>query len=529
MADFNVTVTGTKTSGSSTPGDFSDANSYSSIKTAINNTTGSDNVVIDDGTYVELSTSNASNGPGGGATVTVKSRNTDASLVTWDCSSTTAANLVVNDAVTNWDLQDITLTKTLSTPINNLDLIIRQNAAASTTLTRCVISGINVSEAAITNFQGLLIDKTAGTFIITGGLTVSDITASINRLAALLHFKDTTTTIDDITFSNISITQGGAFIGTGLVLVADTTAHTFTHTGTITATAVTIECTDDNGDITGGAVGVKSDATLNDIDLTDITVTMTEGSCDGVGVFLSGTTSFGSITCDNATLVVPAGRTQGSQTGRSHGGAVFMGLDGSVITGTRVVASNGTSIIGSGLYINGDCDVTLGSLMMINNIDSGYGTFYIGGWGNVIVNNILGTGNVIDNSSTIEGPTHGGVIFAYLHESATQNRTVTINGAVIANNSVSKGDSIFDIAPLFVRHGNQPTFTMAFTMNDSALSNRTATEGIEFDPLAQGNITSIINSSFIDGALIDITNNDPVVGVRLGGSIGIRQPNGIRR
>lgn len=103
-AVFHVSTTGTKSSGASTPDDWTNANCYGTITAAISEMSGQDEVIVDDGSYIGTVNSIGRSGSGTGGAAVVIPSGIDGSYTTIRARNRFGAEINSgNDSDSGWD------------------------------------------------------------------------------------------------------------------------------------------------------------------------------------------------------------------------------------------------------------------------------------------------------------------------------------------------------------------------------------------------------------------------------------------
>lgn len=238
MAVFQVKASGSKTTGASTAEDWSDANCYGSIQTALNQTAANDTVILDDGDWV-VSSDIVSTSLAYGGHVTIRSRSLNPTLCSLKSSSATIGIFRTLNTTNSQDflLRGFTLGKTVTHTGNSAAPI--WQAAQQTghiRLKDCIIEGI-VYDSNRNGAGGLIHQASAAS---NKSLTLEDCIFRNNQ-----HFNSVST-------SYLATCNAG---------------HTFRVIGTLTIQRVTATGINFGGIYCNGPIDIQGDIIVEDVNV----------------------------------------------------------------------------------------------------------------------------------------------------------------------------------------------------------------------------------------------------------------------
>ena len=444
MAVRHFSASGTRSSGNSTPDDWTNANCYafSTIKTNGTNwalSTG-DEIIIDDGAHTIDFLQTAASGAASGSLITIRSRSGDPDLCSIDCNSGSGTLFRFNHAskVLSAYIYGIKIKKTTTHTVNGAALVHLTGATSGDV-----------------EFENCKFDSAS---LSAAGTGLNGFFSILDGISATLRF--TGCQMSNMTSSTLSGLYFG-YIGTlGTMVFADCDISDITHNTTGTAH----HCT-------GGVQGPGGLVVINS-SLTDCSSTSaTNGEYDNAPFFHPG----------NACTIMGLTSTRVTNTGAKSGATIALfkgpwtvsdtlsidcvgtpafinGVDGetqNTVGGTFTAfgeAAQGTATRIRAIRCKSDFGTTWycsqGAGGVITDLISEYCTarkegagVYAGGWGDVTVDGFRVIGAVMGlETSGFEG--WGGAMYAHNHTNSTRSKTTRyLNGVISGCRQLLDGDS----------------------------------------------------------------------------------------
>lgn len=508
MAVYHVKSTGTKTTGSSTPDDWTDANCYATTDETgwwnIAALADGDEIILDDEVHsFDRLVSNSH--PAGGGTVTLKSRSGVAANCTLSTSRADFQIINFNPAGSWFYIfEDFTLTLTGTfTKVDQPILSISGNTE-NVTFTRIAFSSINQDKNPTTDDDSALI-----TSVIFGGAT------------------SRTLTFADCTWNGVTSTFANA--GTLLVRADAGTAVAFTGTNIITNNAITI--TEDAsggrsngyfwllGNVTqsGTITATNNNSTVTHADAANRPVIYCNGGT-GKTVTLSGTIAGDSLTwsngasgaallmIDDTPYTVNTVTCVDSTSTPVYSGSVGLGCTllitrpGAQGTIVYVEATRCGSYFGPAIYYSqgggGTC-----KRVKSTDCNAYTGAVYFGGHGDITLHSALVTGTGIFDAS--QGLTDAVALYSHIvTNGADSNAVRQVSNATFADNYDDGSTAEMILI------GNNTTYSQDMTLNNIIFEGLTVS--LEFRETAVGGVLNVTtNNCAVETAKIV---NDEITG-----------------
>jgi len=430
MAVYQVTATGTKTTGTSTPGDWAtNSNNYGSLQTALNQGwTANDQIILDDGTWSIVSNQTGVSGAANGSTLNLKSRSLDPALCIIDYSSATATGFSFNHASNAYtiNIEGITFKKTTTqTSLTACTLFGFLQLTGNVTFTNCIIGPATLTDASTTarensHFQ---INAHAGRTITFNRCTINKLTSTLvgGYSISKVNAGNTVRFIDS-TIQNIAVNitgnynhYGGLYFSAGALVIDNITVNTVAMDHADTATER----------LHGPLFVTTSAATMTVDGVTAASITQTGNAA---GAFLLRSEGVFAVTNITATDC-----SSSPDDGINTVGGVFLSYASAATgTGTNIRAIRCASDYGPVVYASQGGNGEFSGIYAKGCTARYDGILYAGGWGDVTFDDF----KVIDcrtGEKTTGSDGIGGAVYVHNHTTLSDRNKYThvTNGEII--------------------------------------------------------------------------------------------------
>ena len=435
MAVYHVSTTGTKTTGASTPDDWTNANCYATIKAAMDKVeTSADEVIVADGTYSQSEITTTAAIAATGTTIRVRSFSNDPDACIIQGTSATAAAINNNKSggvALGLHFKGFTLKKSVTHTSRTVPALVfhPQAAALDCEFENCKINTVAIDIATGTSIYGFFGIGNSGhtprtlrfrDCAIEGLTSASDGGVSFANGVAGMACEMINTTLDGITHTNKIATGYGGGIAGGCnitltnVTIGDLTIDLSASTNAESAFSFFL------------ASGATSVLTVNGLRVTGDTA-ISGGACGPVIATTFGPYTFNDI--DVSGTVTSSPSAAGAPV---SAGALFLANQISAQgSGANITARNCTGENGPVLYCSQGAGGVFTDFVALNCTARKEGIVYAGGWGDVTWEDfaILGCSTAYEPVEAVAG---GGAIYAHNHLLSTRSKTTTIRrGQVI--------------------------------------------------------------------------------------------------
>lgn len=428
MGQYYVKVGGTRASGFSTLDDWTNANCYGTLNSAVNQAwTTADEIVLNDEAHSVTSLQTGVSSAATGNRLNIRSKSGDPSLCSVTSTSATATALSLNHATKaytsaisgiSW-IKSGTFTHTASPSLLSIT-----SMHGDASFTDCIFGPSVLTDASSTSRAQAHIGTNAATRTITMTrvvITGLDSTLLGGKSLGLIN-TDNTLILDDcdINSTSVSITAdnnhyGGFYIDGGTLDIRNSRVNgsTFTHVGT-------------------------SDAQLHEaMFVTNPTATMLVDGLTATNMVATGSTAGafllsaeGSYTVSN--LNVSDSYSRSYDYNNCHGGIFLATGDTAQGTLDGIIAENVRATFGTVVYCAQGGGGVFTDIVARNCEAYAEGILYAGGWGDVTFDDFHILGAVAGTDPAIGDAGYACAVYAHNHTSATRNKTTVIsNGDIL--------------------------------------------------------------------------------------------------
>lgn len=435
---------GTKTTGNSTPDDWTTAsNCYSSIQTAINaaSLTADAQIILDDDTFTVTSLASATSSLPTGGVLTIISRSLNPANCVINFTDGGATSLKFNEASLNYShhIEGIKFRKTSTHTVSGGALIgLTGETSLDTEFKNCIFADVtnNYANAGLCGYVQLS-DGVPRTLTFTN-CTFDNLVSAHNggrwfayagTSGALTFFGCAFSNIAHVSSTDTNCT--GGICGAGTVNITNCTINGMdVSTASLSAAMYAFICTQ---------------GTLNVDGLTASSITFTGGASGAVGIRAEGAYTIENTEfTDCSSTPSYANGVDGDRT-NSVGGTVLAFGDSAQGTLTNHKTTRCISDFGVTAYCSQGGGGTFTNITSVDCTSRKEGVLYAGGWGDVTYNRFRLISPRIGLETAGGGAVQegfGGAIYAHNHTNSTRNKTTTIrNGLIIGAHQLNGGDA----------------------------------------------------------------------------------------
>ena len=427
---YYVRVGGTRTSGKSTADDWSSANCYGSLQTAINqNWTAFDEIVLFDEPHTISNITTNGSTAATGATLTVRSasRDPDRCSVVFTTGNTTAINLNKAGATYAYVFCGIRFSRTTTVTNDTSAFLALSQMSGDVVFEDCILDGCSV-DSSVTLTRGIInASSTAGARELVfrrmqfRNITTKSPGGSVNPFIAALQ-TGTTVTLDNVLIEDYQHTTTGDGTCFGAVWSPNITAINVINT---TLRRVNMIHESLTSAVSGPFFGPWCPITIDGLVVEDCTVT---GASSGT----FGVRCVGPYTIRNVRGRRCIGQ-RAAGTDYAIGGLVLAIGATAIGTVRDIEAEDCKSDYGPVIYASQGASMVAKSIRGYNCTARGEGIVYSGGWGDTHFVGILLAGCRSGTSGDVPEPTElTGAIYLHQHDTlATRDKTATVTDAIL--------------------------------------------------------------------------------------------------